>query len=109
MAIQASLERSQVGNSKTLGIGTKEVANMTASPNPFSATVDFKYNITTPAQVSLNVYDLSGKLVYTVANKKQETGVYTVNWNAQNLPAGVYIAQVIADGKVLQSIKTIKN
>ena len=72
-------------------------------PNPFNPTTTIKYSIPTPpllpplakgrdgvGLVILKVYDILGKEVATLVNKKQLQGNYSVTFNAENLPSGVY-------------------
>jgi hypothetical protein len=40
--------------------------------------------------VTLKVYDILGKEVTVLVNKEQEAGEYEVEWNASNIPSGVY-------------------
>jgi hypothetical protein len=74
-------------------------------PNPFNPTTRIKYTISTSPLsssykgekmkqswfVSLKVYDILGREVSTLVNKEQVPGTYEVNFNAGNLPSGVYL------------------
>lgn len=47
-------------------------------------------------QVSLTVYDILGRKVTTLVNKAQKPGNYSVQFNAGNLPSGVYFYRLKA-------------
>ena len=53
--------------------------------------------------------DQQGRQIKELVNKKQDAGIYTVNWNTQKLAAGTYFITVIKDGNKGQAIKLIKN
>ena len=66
-------------------------------PNPFNPSTLIKYTIpvvdgkfASVTIVMLKVYDILGKEVSTLVNKKQVPGVYTVKFDAANLPTGIY-------------------
>ena len=65
-------------------------------PNPFNPTTKIKYAIPTEMHVTLNVYDVLGRKVATLVNKKQNAGNYEVVFNAGNLPSGIYFAKITA-------------
>ncbi len=60
-------------------------------PNPFNPTTTIQYAIQKPGMVSLRVYDMLGREVAELVNVEQETGVYTVRWDASGLSSGMYI------------------
>lgn len=63
-------------------------------PNPFNAVTRFNYSLSENAQIKLNIYDLSGKLVKKLVNNIQNAGTYSVTLNANNLASGIYIARL---------------
>lgn len=60
-------------------------------PNPFNPTTNIAYQIKERGYVSLKVYDIQGKLVSDLVSEIKEPGQYTVIFNADNLPSGMYI------------------
>lgn len=46
--------------------------------------------------VTLIVYDLLGREVATLINEENPTGEYEVEFNAANLPSGIYFYQLKA-------------
>jgi photosystem II stability/assembly factor-like uncharacterized protein len=59
-------------------------------PNPFNPSTTIEFTIAKNDHVSLNVYDVSGRLVATVMNKNLKAGKHTVSFNARELATGVY-------------------
>ncbi|MBL4577962.1 MAG: metallophosphoesterase [Flavobacteriales bacterium] len=69
-------------------------------PNPFTGEVTLEYRLFKRQDVSLEIYDLSGKLVHTVVDVNQTTGVYkyTVHAEQAGLVAGSYLLQFKTEG-----------
>ena len=68
---------------------------LNAEPNPFKTQTAIRYSLTNETDVSLLVYDISGKLVRTLVNEKKNLGVYSVNWDGtdeqgKKLSQGIY-------------------
>jgi endoglucanase len=59
-------------------------------PNPFNPTTIIKYSSNIETFVRLNVYDVLGKKVANLVNKKQKPGSYQVTFNANKLASGTY-------------------
>ncbi|MCX7785823.1 MAG: T9SS type A sorting domain-containing protein [candidate division WOR-3 bacterium] len=55
-----------------------------AKPNPFRNLTTIYYSLSTKTKVSLNIYDVSGRLVKTLVNGEQTPGFYNVMWNSQD-------------------------
>jgi len=72
-------------------------------PNPFNPTTTIKYSIpvkeakfASTTNVKLNVYDILGRKVATLVNSVQVSGNYSVQFNASELPSGVYFYTLTA-------------
>jgi hypothetical protein len=68
-------------------------------PNPFNPTTKISYKIKFTSYIEVNVFDISGKQVISLVNAKQSSGSYEVEFDAADLPSGVYFYSLIADGK----------
>ena len=60
-------------------------------PNPFNPSAIINYSIKDAGNVRLNVYDILGNEVGELVNRNLNAGHYSVEFNASNLPSGVYI------------------
>jgi len=65
-------------------------------PNPFNAETVIRYKLPEPVHVSLAVYDVTGRRVVLLVDRKQEAGPHDVIFYADNLPNGVYIYRLRA-------------
>ena len=65
-------------------------------PNPFNPVSTIHYTIPKVAHVSLKVFDLLGREVTALVNKIQMPGNYAEEFNATNLPSGVYLYRLQA-------------
>ena len=69
-------------------------------PNPFNPSTTITYNVTFPAHVRLDIYNMKGQLVTTLVDARHSTGSYEINWNStnyENIPvnSGVYFARIV--------------
>jgi hypothetical protein len=92
---------------ENLGIAAPEVF-ATVSPNPVINTSRLTYRVQSPSQVNITVADASGKAVKVLANKKQDAGNYTIEWNTSSLPKGSYFISISKNGAVKQTLPLIK-
>lgn len=69
-------------------------------PNPFNPSTTINYDITTPGETKLYVYNINGELITKLINKFQKQGSYSVNFNGINIPSGVYFYQLINNNQV---------
>jgi hypothetical protein len=65
-------------------------------PNPFNPTTKIDYNLPTDANVSLKIYDVTGRLISTLVNEKKLAGYYTNEFDAVNIASGVYFYRLQA-------------
>ena len=59
-------------------------------PNPFNPATTISYELPEASDVILNVYDVSGKLVQTLVSEHKFAGAHSVQFDATELPSGVY-------------------
>ena len=59
-------------------------------PNPFNATTNISYNLADASNVTLKVYDITGRLVVTLVDGQMDAGEHVVAWDASNVSSGVY-------------------
>ncbi len=75
--------------------------------NPFNPVTTISYQIKEQGLVQLIVYDLLGSEVATLVNQIKPEGEYSVNFDASNLPSGVYIYSLRANDFVQNSKMTL--
>ena len=75
-------------------------------PNPFNPTTNIEFSIPRASDVKLVIYNQLGQTVATLANERLSAGSYSVDWNAEGLPSGVYFYKMIA-GDFTQTRKLI--
>ena len=66
-------------------------------PNPFNPNTKIEFTIPKAGKVSLKVYDIMGKKVKTLINKKMPSGSYKINFDGKALPSGVYFYTITAN------------
>lgn len=80
------------------GIGNTELPgsyNLSQNyPNPFNPTTKISYAIPVTGYVSLNVYDMTGKLVSKLVNENKTAGNYIVDFSGVNLSSGTYFCKM---------------
>ncbi len=91
-----------------LGLSSKEI-NLSAYPNPSDGNSTIKYSVDASANVKIVVYDMQGKMIQVLSDKKQEPGVYTLTWNNSGLAKGVYAVTASKNGVTKQVIKIVRN
>jgi len=65
-------------------------------PNPFNPSTTISYQIPQKGNVTLKIYNTLGEEISTLVNETKERGVYSVIFNAENLPSGIYIYKITA-------------
>ena len=109
LKVESSLSDIQYGNAMELSTGSATVLDEGAIvtsleltqnyPNPFNPSTTISYNVDTSGMVSLQVYDIMGRLVRTLVDGHRSSGNlggYSVVWDGkdsqgQQVSAGLYI------------------
>lgn len=74
-------------------------------PNPFNPTTSIKYSLPVGENVSIIIYDITGKEVAKLVNNYQNAGTYVVTWNGKDnygaqAASGVYLYRIQAGNYV---------
>jgi hypothetical protein len=69
-------------------------------PNPFNPSTRINFTIPHKAVVSLRVFSLSGSEVAELVSGEMEAGSYDIDFDAANLPSGVYFYKIQSDNFV---------
>lgn len=75
-------------------------------PNPFNSTTNFKINLPESDFIELSVYNILGQKVATILDEYRTAGSYSVQFSANNLSSGVYLA-VLKQNKFILKEKII--
>ena len=96
--------------SGTLGVGdgpARAALSFAApSPNPARGSATLRYSLSSRGAVKLALFDAAGRRVATVADGVMEAGEHSVAFALRDdagreLPAGLYLARLEAEGRVL--------
>ncbi len=66
-------------------------------PNPFNPSTMIKYQLPQMSYVTLQVYDILGRVVTTLVHETKQAGYYSVEFNAASLSSGIYFYRIIAN------------
>jgi hypothetical protein len=64
------------------------------APNPFSGSTSITFNLTQKSDILVQVIGMSGQPLATLATGQKEPGSYTIDWEPQNLPNGIYFVML---------------
>ena len=69
-------------------------------PNPFNPSTTIAFSVPEPTLISLKIFNLCGREVATLANRRFPPGRYKIVWNATGRASGVYFYRLRANGFV---------
>jgi hypothetical protein len=74
-------------------------------PNPFNPTTTITYDVAIAGDVSLSIYNMKGQEINVLSKGYHSIDTYSVVWNGTDMngtemPAGLYIYKLVADGFV---------
>lgn len=75
-------------------------------PNPFNPRTNIQFSLVESGLVTIKIYNAIGQKVANLLNEYKPAGVYTVDFNANNLPSGVYFYR-ITSGKFVETKKMV--
>ncbi len=72
-------------------------------PNPASAQTALSYALPASGHVTLQIFDVRGRLVRTLTDGEQEAGTHTASWNGtadngRRVALGMYLAKLTVGG-----------
>lgn len=68
-------------------------------PNPFNARAVISWKLPESAQVTVDVVNLTGRVVAVLSQGYNEAGVYSHIWDAENLASGIYVVRMQTQNK----------
>ncbi len=75
-------------------------------PNPFNPETILKFDLPVSSEITLKVYDITGRVIVSLAEGLFSPGVYQFKFNGSNLSSGIYFAILIA-GNFSQTQKLV--
>ena len=75
-------------------------------PNPFNPVTTISWEIPIEGLVTLKIYDILGKEIYTVTDEYQQAGSYQRNFDGSSLSSGMYFF-TLQSGSFIQTRKMI--
>jgi hypothetical protein len=93
------------GSSTATGVSEEESTGLFRDvllqnhPNPFNPNTVISYEVSAATQVTLEIYNVQGRLIRTLTQGPQEPGVHEVLWDGrdssgQEVASGVYLYRV---------------
>ncbi len=97
------IEPESVANSRTKTNTFLPDKFLKIAPNPFKNNTRIQYNLPHKTQqVSMYVYDMAGQIIQNPIRAQEQTqGLYTVDFQGNNLFSGMYYVALRIDGEVL--------
>lgn len=75
-------------------------------PNPFTQMTTLRFSLPRAEYVSMKIFSLQGEEVANLVSENVSAGTFQVDWNAEDLPGGVYICHLQA-GSFSQTSKLL--
>jgi hypothetical protein len=74
-------------------------------PNPFNPTTKINFSLPQATNVTLKIYDITGREIVTLINEKLQPGKYSTDWagldrNYQQVASGVYFYKMVAGNNI---------
>ena len=73
-----------------------EYTLLSSYPNPFNPSTTISYVVPVDGNVTISVFDITGRRVEQLTNDYKLSGTHSVVWNAVNHPSGLYMVKMIA-------------
>jgi hypothetical protein len=70
-----------------------------AYPNPFNASTTIPFVVNRNGQVTMTVWDLTGRRVATLLSAPIQAGNHEVRFDSENLGSGVYLVRILLNGE----------
>ena len=65
-------------------------------PNPFNPSTKISWQLPFRSQVTIKIYDVLGREVKILMNEEKEAGYHSIDFNASDIPSGVYFYRIKA-------------
>ncbi len=75
------------------------VVNAINYPNPFNPSTEISFTVNNTCQVRIDIYDLLGRKVHRLIDRRLEAGAHKFKWDASGQASGVYFYRLFANDK----------
>ncbi|MFH0883932.1 MAG: FlgD immunoglobulin-like domain containing protein, partial [bacterium] len=80
-------------------------------PNPFNSTTTIRYQLPETSDVSILIYNISGRVVKTLVDRSQPAGRNTIIWdgnndNGEKVSSGIYFVRTNIKSQISNSTYT---
>ena len=85
-------------------VGVNEIAtlnNVKVYPNPFETNAVVDFNLQQNELLEVNVFDVTGKVVYSIPSTTYKVGNNRINIDGTNLQAGMYYMNIVSSEGVM--------
>lgn len=72
-------------------------------PNPFNPTTNIRYILPVAAEISIEVFNVLGQMVWSYQPGIKPEGTHQIQFNASNLSSGVYVYTLRANGSIVDT------
>lgn len=88
------------------GTQKENIAEFRNYPNPFNPSTVISFMLPSSMQVNLSIYDVSGRLISTLADGAMSAGAHDIAWNGRGangsqVASGIYFYRLRTDSEVL--------
>jgi len=74
-------------------------------PNPFNEETTIEIWLKEKSITSVSIYNLTGQVIKSFGTETLQSGVYHYNWDAAELPSGIYLCEVnVGDKTIVKKI-----
>ena len=77
-------------------------------PNPFRQITTIPFELSRTSNIDISIYDQAGRRMATLASGEFPTGSFTVKWDADQSPAGIYFCRMSTALGKEQTIRLLK-
>jgi hypothetical protein len=77
------------------------------NPNPFSRTTSIQFTLPISGCTTLDIYDVTGRVVATLVDGEVQAGVHSVVWDRKDAASGVYFYKLESGDRSLTKKMTV--
>ncbi len=78
-----------------------------AYPNPFNSDVTIEFVLLSDQEITLDIFDLTGRRVETVLSGRMNKGVHIRDWRPESQASGIYFVRLSGEKNVSSTVKLL--